>query len=125
MSSRRLNGRATWAGILLGVGLGGFVDGIVLHQILQWHNMMSNWIPPHTMDAMKVNMLWDGLFHAFTWVVTVVGLFLLWSAAKAADDLPSTASFIGTLVLGWGLFNLIEGIILPEEFEQKIKPLLR
>jgi uncharacterized membrane protein len=39
------------AGILLGIGLGGFVDGIVLHQIFQWHNMVSNWIPPHIMLA--------------------------------------------------------------------------
>lgn len=26
------------AGILFGLGLGGFFDGIVLHQILQWHH---------------------------------------------------------------------------------------
>ena len=31
--------RATVAGILIGIGMGGFVDGIVLHQIAQWHNM--------------------------------------------------------------------------------------
>jgi len=30
------------AGIFLGLGLGGFVDGILLHQILQWHHMLSN-----------------------------------------------------------------------------------
>ncbi|WP_407319173.1 DUF2243 domain-containing protein [Isoptericola halotolerans] len=29
-------------GILLGVGLGGFVDGILLHQILQWHHMLTS-----------------------------------------------------------------------------------
>jgi len=23
-------------GVLIGIGLGGFVDGIVLHQVLQW-----------------------------------------------------------------------------------------
>jgi uncharacterized membrane protein len=28
----------TAAGIFLGLGLGGFFDGIVLHQILQWHH---------------------------------------------------------------------------------------
>jgi nucleoside-diphosphate kinase len=28
-------------GILLGIGLGGFVDGIVLHQMLQWHHMLT------------------------------------------------------------------------------------
>ena len=29
-------------GIVIGVGLGGFVDGILLHQILQWHHMLSS-----------------------------------------------------------------------------------
>ncbi len=29
-------------GLLLGIGLGGFVDGIVLHQILQWHHMLTD-----------------------------------------------------------------------------------
>jgi uncharacterized membrane protein len=29
-------------GILLGIGLGGFVDGILLHQILQWHHMLTS-----------------------------------------------------------------------------------
>src|SRR4051794_35429080 len=29
-------------GTILGVGLGGFVDGILLHQILQWHHMLTS-----------------------------------------------------------------------------------
>ena len=29
------------AGIVLGAGLGGFFDGIVFHQILQVHNMLT------------------------------------------------------------------------------------
>ena len=29
------------AGVLFGLGLGGFFDGIVFHQILQWHHMVS------------------------------------------------------------------------------------
>lgn len=111
MKEQGYSRRATIAGILLGIGLGGFVDGILLHMILQWHNMLSNVVPPHTMDAMKVNMLWDGLFHAFTWTVTVIGLFLLWGVAKRSAPLPSTLSFTGLLVTGFGLFNLVEGII--------------
>ena len=39
------------AGVVLGIGLGGFVDGIVLHQIAQWHNMGSAFLPPTTMEA--------------------------------------------------------------------------
>ena len=36
----RMPSRAS--GLLYGLGLGGFVDGIVLHQILQWHHMVSD-----------------------------------------------------------------------------------
>jgi predicted membrane protein DUF2243 len=32
----------TFAGILLGLGLGGFFDGIILHQVLQWHHMLTS-----------------------------------------------------------------------------------
>jgi uncharacterized membrane protein len=103
--------KATVAGILIGIGMGGFVDGIVLHQIFQWHNMVSNWIPPTTMEAMSINMLWDGLFHALVWVVTLVGIMMLWSAAYGREPIPTLKSLIGQLILGWGLFNLIEGII--------------
>ncbi|HEX8422450.1 MAG TPA: DUF2243 domain-containing protein [Pyrinomonadaceae bacterium] len=105
------DGKASVAGILLGVGLGGFVDGIVLHQILQWHNMVSNWIPPTTMEAMSVNMVWDGIFHAAVWLVTLIGVFLLWSAAYRRAPIPSLKGFVGRLLLGWGAFNLIEGIV--------------
>lgn len=50
-------------GIVLGLGLGGFVDGIVLHQIAQWHNMLSSTerCPVSTVEGMERNMLADGL----------------------------------------------------------------
>ncbi len=48
--------RIVTAGVVLGVGLGGFADGIALHQIAQWHSMGSSVLPPHTMDAMRLNM---------------------------------------------------------------------
>lgn len=99
------------AGILIGAGMGGFVDGIVLHQIFQWHNMVSNWIPPTTMEAMSINMKWDGYFHVFMWLVTATGIFMLWSSAQRREAIPSFRSFLGQLILGWGAFNLIEGIV--------------
>jgi uncharacterized membrane protein len=99
------------AGILLGAGLGGFVDGIVLHQILQWHNMLSGQLPPDTLVRAKVNMYWDGLFHAAVWVLTAVGLAMLWSATGRADVPHSGRTLLGGLLLGWGLFNVVEGII--------------
>jgi uncharacterized membrane protein len=98
-------------GTLLGIGLGGFADGILFHQILQWHNMLSSVVAPTDLVAMKYNIAWDGLFHAFTWVMTVVGLALLWRAGERANVPWSTRTFLGSLLLGWGLFNLVEGII--------------
>lgn len=103
--------KAVAAGGLLGVGLGGFIDGIVLHQIFQWHNMVSNWFPPTTMEAMSYNMIWDGIFHAAVWIVTLIGVFLLWTAAYRRAAIPNLKAFIGQMFLGWGLFNLIEGVI--------------
>lgn len=99
------------AGTVMGVGLGGFVDGIVLHQLLQWHNMLSSKIPPVDLVTMKTNMVWDGLFHCLTWIMTVVGLGLLWRAAGRADVPWSGRVFVGALLLGWGLFNFVEGVI--------------
>jgi hypothetical protein len=60
------------AALILGIGLGGFVDGIALHQILQWHEMISARMPPTTYVAKSVNMFWDGIFHAVTFVVTFI-----------------------------------------------------
>ncbi len=99
------------AGILLGIGLGGFLDGIVLHQIAQWHNMLSAVVPPHDMAAMKRNMAADGWFHLAAWLVTLGGVVALWSALRGPGPLPSTRAFAGDMLVGWGAFNLAEGII--------------
>ncbi|HEX2121771.1 MAG TPA: DUF2243 domain-containing protein [Thermoanaerobaculia bacterium] len=99
------------AGLVLGVGLGGFFDGITLHQIAQWHNMGSAKLPPVTMEAMKQNMMWDGLFHAGVWVASVVGVYLLLRDARAGWPLPSARAFTGQMLVGWGAFNLVEGVI--------------
>lgn len=111
MNEQIKNQKVTIAGILIGIGMGGFVDGIYLHQIFQWHNMLSNKIPPVTTEAMRINMLWDGIFHAVVWFVTAIGIIILWSAAKEQKILLSNRYFVGLLLLGWVLFNLVEGII--------------
>jgi uncharacterized membrane protein len=108
---RQRKGPLVSAGALLGAGLGGFFDGILLHQILQWHNMLSSRLPPTDLVSMKVNMFWDGMFHAATWVMTLVGLGLLWRALGRRDVARSSRVFAGSLLLGWGLFNVVEGII--------------
>lgn len=101
----------TTSAMVLGIGLGGFIDGIALHQILQWHEMLSNKMPPTTMVAKSVNMFWDGVFHAFCFVVVIIGILLLWKMLKRTDIDTSGRLLSGGLLLGWGLFNVVEGII--------------
>ena len=56
-------------------------------------------------------MFWDGLFHTFTWLLTVIGVGLLWRAGKHAEVPWSTRTLVGSMLLGWGLFNFLEGIV--------------
>jgi uncharacterized membrane protein len=99
------------AGFLFGLGLGGLFDGIVLHQLLQWHHMLSSWYPINTIENLKLNTRWDGIFHSLTYVLLVAGLFVSWRAAQRHQLVWSSRRFIGLLLLGWGIFNLIEGVI--------------
>ena len=102
----------TAAGIFFGLGLGGFFDGIVLHQILQWHHMASSaGYSTQTVDGLRWNTLFDGLFHAATYVFVIVGLILLWRSARQKHLQWSTRLLAGSLLMGFGLFNLVEGVI--------------
>lgn len=104
-------GRLVAAAILLGLGLGGFFDGIVFHQILQWHHMVSTPTPPTTLENLELNTLGDGLFHAATWIVTVIGIFTLMSSNGARQEPGGQRTLVGGLLVGWGLFNLVEGAV--------------
>jgi uncharacterized membrane protein len=92
--------------IVLGVGLGGFVDGIVLHQLLHWHHLLSA-----TGASLHANMVADGLFHAATWLVTLGGLVWLWAYLRGGRVNLSWSALAAGLILGWGLFNIVEGVI--------------
>jgi Predicted membrane protein len=73
--------------------------------------MLSAKIPPNDLVSAKINMYWDGLFHAAVWVLTVMGVFLLWRAGQRRDVPWSGRTFLGALSIGWGLFNVIEGTL--------------
>jgi uncharacterized membrane protein len=107
-------------GTILGVGLGGFVDGILLHQLLQWHHMLSStdtdnlgirYYPVDTVPGLRMNTLWDGLFHTFTWLAVLIGLGLLYSRVTASRGrIWRSRNLWGWILAGWGLFNLVEGV---------------
>ena len=111
LQARGNHGPLIAAGVLLGMGLGGFLDGILFHQVFQLHNMLSAVRPKTTVVNIEINMFWDGLFHLFTWALTALGLGMLWKVVRRADVPLSTQAFTGSLVLGWGLFNVVEGVL--------------
>jgi uncharacterized membrane protein len=99
------------AGIFFGLGLGGFFDGIVLHQVLQWHHMLSSWYPINTIENLELNTFWDGVFHSATYIFVVIGLFLLWRSAQKRHLYWSSKLLIGSVLIGFGAFNVVEGLI--------------
>jgi uncharacterized membrane protein len=99
------------AGILYGLGLGGFVDGIVLHQILQWHHMISHVERPTTLGALELNTLADGFFHVVTWLLVVAASVLTLVSWRRGRLAPSWSFHFGLVLAGWGIFNVVEGLI--------------
>ena len=108
-SGRRLPSRAS--GLLYGIGFGGFVDGIVLHQILQWHHMVSAVESPGTLAGLELNTVADGFFHLATWAATIAGMVTALVAWRQGRIAPSWSFHLGLVLAGWGLFNLVEGLI--------------
>ncbi|MEU0039458.1 DUF2243 domain-containing protein [Streptomyces sp. NPDC006333] len=108
-------------GIILGVGLGGFVDGILLHQLLQWHHMLSStnhdrigvkYYSPHTVSGLEMNTLWDGIFHVVCWIAVLLGMAVLYARVTHNRRAMWTSHVLwGWILVGWGLFNLVEGVL--------------
>ena len=112
-SNRALIRRLMTGGVLLGMGLAGFFDGIVLHQLLQWHHMVSNThrYPTTTVAGLKANVVGDGLFHVLAVCLSLAGMYFLWTALRPPVSPWSTTMFAGLLLTGFGVFNLVEGVI--------------
>jgi uncharacterized membrane protein len=106
-ASPRSSGSVFGPALLLGAGLGGFVDGILLHQILRWHHLLT--ARPDV--GLTGNLVADGLFHAGTWLAVIGGLLWLWRYARTGPRFWPWTALIGPLLTGWGLFNMSEGVI--------------
>ncbi|WP_306915630.1 MULTISPECIES: DUF2243 domain-containing protein [unclassified Arthrobacter] len=109
----RLKPPSKAAGVLYGLGLGGFIDGIVLHQILQWHHMVSHVdeFPVDAVHGLQVNTLVDGLFHLVAWVLVLaasISTIASWHSGRLA---PNWRFHFGLVLMGWGIFNVAEGLV--------------
>ncbi len=96
--------------LLTGFGLGAFLDGIVLHQVLQWHHLVVARVPADDLAGLEANTLWDGVFHLVSWLVVVGGL--VWTVRSWATLRPVPwRSLAGALLAGWGAFNVTDQVV--------------
>jgi uncharacterized membrane protein len=97
---------------LLGIGIGGAVDGIVLHQLLQWHHLLTATgdHPASTVAGLEANTVADGAFHLVALAFVIAGVAMLWARTRRPLDV-SWRTIVGYALVGWGLFNVVEGIV--------------
>jgi uncharacterized membrane protein len=92
--------------IVLGFAFGGFFDGILLHQILQWRHLLS--LAPGVSD-MRLQVLWDGYFHALVYVIAALAPWGLWRARKHAGEAWGRPLF-GALLVGFGVWHIVDSV---------------
>lgn len=96
--------KSTFTGsFLLGIGTVGMLDGIIFHQILQWHSI-------YMFTNRFYQIVSDGIFHLFVTVIIFIGAIILWRS-DPSDSGNNKYTFLGGLFLGAGIFNFLEGII--------------
>ena len=77
--------RVRHAGMLLGFGLGAFFEGILMHPL-------------------------GGFFYFAAWAIVLGGVLMLWTAVRGPGPLPAGRVFAAYFVIGWGIFNMLEGL---------------
>lgn len=86
------NKKAFWGPFLFGVGIIAMIDGIIFHQLLQWHSVYMDTDRSHQIMS-------DGLFHLFSLVILFIGGILLWNRGELGSSRPQHI-FWGASLLG-------------------------
>ena len=102
MGNEEPNRSLLWPAVLVGIGVAGSLDEIVLHQLLRWHHFYDR-------GSQAAGLIADGIFHLGSTSALVIGLVLLvqrWRTGRG----PLRQAVAGILV-GAGGFNLYDGTI--------------
>ena len=105
-TSRRL----AWAGAIIGFALGGFFDGILLHQVLQWHHRFSL-VPGDVWRDIRNQILMDGWFHVLHYAIALAGLWLLWTARAGFSGAGADRRLLGATLLGFGAWQFVDVVL--------------
>jgi uncharacterized membrane protein len=103
--------RLALAGGILGFALGGFFDGILLHQVLQWHHFLSL-VEGEAYRDIRTQILADGLFHVAVYAVASVGLWLLWRGRSGFTGSGADRRLLGAALLGFGIWQFSDVVLI-------------
>ncbi|MBW9069920.1 DUF2243 domain-containing protein [Rhizobium pusense] len=106
---RHIFGKLQWAGCMIGFALGGFFDGILLHQLLQWHHLLSGL--EQTRLDIRVLVFWDGIFHALMYIIAIFGVCLLWRARSECTARGTDRCIFANTLVGFGAWHVADGIL--------------
>jgi uncharacterized membrane protein len=101
-TGRRDGSSLLWPGVLVGIGIAGTLDEVILHQLLGWHHFYDR-------STATVGLVSDGIFHLFSTAVLVLGAIQLVERRRTSPDPPRIA--LAGILLGAGCFNLYDGTI--------------
>lgn len=107
-SARR---RFLLAGGTIGFGFGAVIDTVLFHLTFQTHHLLSGFYDPYSLDGLRTNVMFDGLFLLSTLGIASVGLGLLWTTVNGTAERFSTRYLVGAIVVGAGVFNVFDGIV--------------
>jgi len=102
-TSRQQARSVLFTGILIGIGIAGFVDETLFHQLLQWHTFY--WA---TNEHGRI--LSDGFFHLFSTLLLLWGLLRVWQGRAGWSD-ASGPLLVAGILMGAGGFNVYDGIV--------------
>ena len=103
-SARR---RLLWPGVVLGIGLAGTVDEVVLHQLLHWHHFYDR-------STRAAGLVSDGVFHVASTALVAIGVYSAMAVVcveRADAGNGRMRRFWAGVLLGLGGFNLYDGTI--------------
>lgn len=106
----RARHRLAWAAATIGFALGGFFDGILLHQVLQWHHLFSL-IPGEQWADIRNQILMDGWFHVLHYVIAAAGLWLLWTARTGFGEAGTDHQLLGAGLLGFSVWQFVDVVL--------------
>lgn len=94
----------------LGFSLAGFFDGILLHQVLQWHHLLSN-VEGAAFRDLRVQIAADGYFHVLMYLLLALAIWLVWRRRAALAAADAGPRFIQFLLIGFGVWQIVDVVL--------------